>query len=168
LGFNVNSINATDTLVYMQLVSETSREKNPYFRQPDLNGGYLIGHFETGRGKTEADYIKTKFTLQATQPADGAVYVLGRFNNWQTESENLMRYQAEKGEYTAEILLKQGEYNYLFGVKKLGEKVCNTDFWEGSFQETENNYEIIVYHRPLGARTDLIVGYRQFSSQAGR
>jgi hypothetical protein len=168
LGFNVNSINATDSLVYMQLVTETSREKNPYFRQPDYNGNYLIGHFETGRGKTEADYIQTRFVLQASQPANGEVYVLGRFNNWQTDSENLMRYNPEKGEYTADILLKQGEYNYLFGVKKLGEKVCNTDFWEGTFQETENNYEIIVYHRPLGARTDLIVGYRQFSSQQGR
>ncbi|MCU0445109.1 MAG: DUF5103 domain-containing protein [Microscillaceae bacterium] len=168
LGFNVNNISVSDTLVAMQLVSETSREKNPYFRQPDYNGNYLIGHFETGRGKTEADYIQTKFVLQARQMADGEVYVVGRFNNWQTETENRMRYNAEKGEYTADILLKQGEYNYMFGVKKLGEKTFQTDFWEGSFQETENNYEIIVYHHPLGARTDLIVGYRQFSSQTTR
>ena len=36
---------------------------------------------------------------------------------------------------------------------------------EGSYYETENDYLIIVYYRPLGAEYDRIVGVTNFSSR---
>jgi hypothetical protein len=35
----------------------------------------------------------------------------------------------------------------------------NIGYFEGNHFQTENNYEIIAYYRPPGARGDFIVGY---------
>lgn len=168
LGFNVANITTTDTLVSMRLSYDSPRDKMPYFRQPDFNGAYKISHYETGRGEIESDYIKVKFCLKTPVKFDHDVYVVGDFNNWQPDNSALMTYSLENQQYTADILLKQGEYNYYYAERKTGEKNLRPEIFEGSFTETENNYEIIAYHRPPAARADMIVGYIRFNSNERR
>ncbi|MEJ7666932.1 MAG: hypothetical protein WKG07_49225 [Hymenobacter sp.] len=33
-------------------------------------------------------------------------------------------------------------------------------YFEGTHQETENRYDLLVYYRPPGVRTDLLIAYR--------
>ena len=33
-------------------------------------------------------------------------------------------------------------------------------YFEGSHQETENQYDLLVYYRPPGTRADLLIGYQ--------
>jgi hypothetical protein len=61
--------------------------------------------------------------------------------------------------YHTQILLKQGFYNYAYVLVSPQDGKVNETYFEGSFFNTENHYEIIVYYRPVGSRTDLIVGY---------
>lgn len=70
-----------------------------------------------------------------------------------------MEYDQENKQYYKELLLKQGFYNYMYLVQG-----GSTDpyYFEGSHYETENRYEIFVYNRPIGSRTDLLIGYTTF------
>jgi hypothetical protein len=65
-----------------------------------------------------------------------------------------MEYDELKEEYHAAILLKQGYYSYEFIQKDgLMQRAM------GSFFETENEYQVLVYYRAQGARHDRLAGY---------
>ena len=64
-----------------------------------------------------------------------------------------MDYDAARGQYHAAILLKQGYYSYEF-IQKDGLMRRTM----GSFFETENEYEVLVYYRQQGSRYDRLAG----------
>jgi hypothetical protein len=59
--------------------------------------------------------------------------------------------------YQTTLLLKQGWYDYQFALR--GESGFVTESFEGSYFETENEYEVLVYFRNLGSRYDQLVSY---------
>ena len=67
-----------------------------------------------------------------------------------------MQYDSVQRIYTSRILLKQGWYDYQYVLKS---RELPYYHFEGSHFETENYYEIFVYHRPYMPRADLLVGY---------
>ena len=69
-----------------------------------------------------------------------------------------MKYNSDLGGYTANLLLKEGYYEYLY--------ITPDDEYqlEGNHFETENTYDIIVYYRPPSKIYDVIVGYSRFKS----
>jgi hypothetical protein len=69
-----------------------------------------------------------------------------------------MHYVPESHSYEAFIQLKQGIYNYNY-VTRDSEGNVNETALEGTHSQTENVYEILVYHRPIGTRADALVGY---------
>ena len=66
-----------------------------------------------------------------------------------------MTYDPQTGTYKARIMLKQGYYSY-----QLLDADGNIPPSEGSFFQTENQYQAFVYYRGTGARTWRLVGYR--------
>ncbi len=68
-----------------------------------------------------------------------------------------MTYNRETQAYEATALLKQGYYNYncLRRTVKPKETADKTD--KEKFYETENEYIVLVYHRPNGGRYDKLV-----------
>lgn len=69
-----------------------------------------------------------------------------------------MKYQPDLQGYTGTILLKQGFYNYQYYVDTDNPAIASY-YFEGSHFETENQYEIFIYNRPIGMQADLLVGY---------
>ena len=68
-----------------------------------------------------------------------------------------MSYNFQKGIYEVSIMLKQGFYNYKYVV--VDEKNdLQEGFISGNFDETENNYVVVVYYRDLGSRYDKLIG----------
>jgi hypothetical protein len=63
------------------------------------------------------------------------------------------------------IKIKQGYYNYSYVHVQQGKFAPDESKFEGSFSQTRNTYDIIIYHRAMGARADEIVGYysREFN-----
>ncbi|MBC7923265.1 MAG: DUF5103 domain-containing protein [Ferruginibacter sp.] len=167
LGTNVARVNPGPNRSEVLLAADRPRNREAYAQSDDFNGGFVIDHHETRQGATEADYVATVFTLQAPE-ANGEVYVNGKFNDWQLDERNRMAYSSENGHYTARILLKQGIYNYDYAVVRAGSERREEVYFEGSFFNTENTYEIIAYYRPLGARADRIVGYQVLYHNARR
>ena len=70
-----------------------------------------------------------------------------------------MKYDAASGCYVADLLLKQGAYNYMYLWVPDGTSVGQTSRIEGDHYETINEYLVMVYDRPMGERYDRLVGY---------
>ena len=64
--------------------------------------------------------------------------------------------------------MKQGNYDYVYLMKD--KKTGNTEasVTEGNWWETENNYTLLVYYKPLGGRVDELVSVTQVNSLANR
>ena len=136
-------------------------EFNPfrkYSYNPDINGQFVIRTLEANDSKTEADYAMIHFTLSVEEAfSDKEVYVYGAFNDFKITDENKMYFDLEERAFKANILLKQGFYNYTFATKETNGN-SNTNDVNGSFYETENEYTVIVYYKPFGSFFERVVG----------
>ena len=136
-------------------------EFNPfrkYSYNPDINGQFVIRTLEANDSKTEADYAMIHFTLSVEEAfSDKEVYVYGAFNDFKITDENKMYFDLEERAFKANILLKQGFYNYTFATKETN-GIINTNDVNGSFYETENEYTVIVYYKPFGSFFERVVG----------
>jgi hypothetical protein len=86
--------------------------------------------------------------------------VNGAFNLWQLTDRNIMTYNADNKAYESEILIKQGVINYDYIMVNNSDKKRDEAYIEGNYAPTENDYDILIYHRPPASRSDLLIGYR--------
>lgn len=140
------------------LFTQKSRANSTYTYNPDINGNFVVRNFRSNTPETEAEYSNVLFTLTNLQEyKDKDIYVYGAFNNYQINDENKLNLD-ESGKYlTCSIFLKQGFYNYDFVVydnQKIDKKTIS-----GSYFETENNYEALVYFQPTNSIYYEVVGY---------
>ena len=94
-------------------------------------------------------------TVTLKAPYQGELYVGG---HWATDKDRetyKMRYDGEKGIYYTRLLLKQGYYSYNYTTPTGG-----TPDSEGSFYQTENRYQALVYYKGATDRTWRLTGYR--------
>jgi len=157
---------ANPTTVILQ--PEVTRNLQAYNQYQDANGQRVFESREYGNGATNADYADVTFQLKADQPAPGPVYVFGALTDWQLKDEFRLTYDETKQLYTGHSLLKQGYFNYDFAVAGARGAVPNEVFFEGTHQETENQYDLLVYYRPPGSRADLLIGYQTVDMNSRR
>ncbi|RTQ47766.1 DUF5103 domain-containing protein [Hymenobacter gummosus] len=158
-GVGVERINMQASPREVLLLPEATRAGRTYTQYEDADGQRVFENREYGNGDTNADYVWTTFQLRAESPAPGPVYVFGALTDWKLNPDFKLSYNAEQQLYTGRALLKQGYYNYYYVVGQTG-AAPDAGYFEGSYQLTQNQYDILVYYRPPGTRTDLIIGYR--------
>ncbi|MCC5931573.1 MAG: DUF5103 domain-containing protein [Cyclobacteriaceae bacterium] len=159
-GQNIDRLNRSAPTAQAHLFVEQSRSSKPFSQYRDINGGYTIQNNETRFHDTESDYVDVYFYL-SSEPIEGAdVYVGGALNDWQYSERNKMQYNQNENLYYKNILLKQGWYDYMFVAKGIN----NPWLIEGSFFETNNVYEVIVYYTHPQNRSDIIIGYTTLQS----
>ncbi len=132
---------------------DKNRNYHTYQDDNDINGGFLIDHYEFGDGEVNADYTYVHFTLEYPYP-NKSIFVFGGLTNWKLKREFKLRFNNEKKRYEGRALLKQGYYNYRYVIDGKDEVKL-----EGSYTNTENKYDIIVYYRPFGERYDQVIGH---------
>jgi len=137
-----------------------SRKHQAYSMMIDKNGGFIIASTEALGDYLACDYLLTKFEIKSQQLPD-PVYVVGSFNNYQKDKKSLMKYNVTSQSYQCEILLKQGLYDYMYWV----DSKTDPYYFEGSFYQTGNDYDIIVYHKSFSDLTDKVVGYYSFRTK---
>jgi hypothetical protein len=83
---------------------------------------------------------------------------------WTTESPEtyFASYDEENGVYHASVLQKQGYYNYQFLMLD-PDGLTHRMPEEGSFYQTENRYQALVYFKGTGQRSWQLVGYQQIT-----
>lgn len=129
-----------------------------YTSDHDADGAYIIRAYDDESPDTQAEYLFVHFLLHTPRLAGGDVYVTGLWDDSFPNPQLRMEYDESLGVYETSMLLKQGYYDYQF--RQLDTNgVGQTARTEGDFYETENEYMILVYHRPQGARYDALVGF---------
>ncbi len=158
-GRYVAAIDKKPTPMRAETFIEKSRANEVYSELHDMNGAFIISTMESGANYYDADYLNVRFRLKAS-PSSQPVYVVGAFNFWKKDRNSEMQYDRGTGTYYKDILLKQGIYDYMFYAE--GDNPLR---YEGSFVQTNNHYDIIVYYRSFTDLTDRVVGYRSFLAE---
>lgn len=161
-GWGVDSVRYQKNADHVFLQGEKSRAEIAYgTRLEDFNGQFYIENSQRPeQSETEADYAYVNFVLKS-QKLNNDVYIIGGLTDWKINPLFKMQYiNKNGGYYTAEVLLKQGIYNYFYTTvndqKQIDETVLESNYWQ-----TENAYDVFIYYRPMSSRTDYLVGYRK-------
>ena len=165
LSEHVRKIITDSALAQVYLFDDESRSYKRYSTEFDLNGYYSIKTYDGKNDELEADYAWVHFNLPYDfERTDGNFYVFGMFSQNQCTTLNKMIYDSERNEYRTSILLKQGYYNYIYVFLEDANSTVDETTIEGNHYETENDYTILVYHRPIASRYDHLVGIKKINS----
>lgn len=167
LGFDSKDLRAANLgtrrielldIYHHYLYADGIRGDEPYTYNPDINGRFVVTSSEGRNDVVEADYIWMHFSLFCPKELNGgSLYLYGNFNNFALDNSNKLTYNPQTGAYETSRLFKQGFYNYKYILLNKDGSV-NSGIISGDFDETENQYTVLVYYRELGGRYDRIVG----------
>lgn len=157
-GANIAWVTVEPDVIYAETKVDVPRKGEVYSQYLDLNGQYIVFTNDRpgGNPEVESEYILTTFRFFAPEDSR-SIYLLGTLTDWGKKPEAKMTWNSDMKVYETTLLLKQGWYDYQF-ARSDGQQFDSMEF-EGSFFETENEYEILVYFRALGSRYDQLVGY---------
>lgn len=145
-------------LYHHYLFTDRSRDSSPYTYNPDINGQFVIRTLQGENSDIESEYIWTHFTLQNYDALnEGEIHLWGGFNNFVLDDSTLMAYNPDTALYENARLFKQGYYDYQY-VLLNPDGTIDPGFISGNFWKTENEYQVLVYFRDIGARYDQIIG----------
>ncbi|HVW97728.1 MAG TPA: DUF5103 domain-containing protein [Mucilaginibacter sp.] len=153
-----------DTANTVLMLTDPDRNQPNYTLEYDLDGNFYILNQDGSDPRTDADYAHMLFSLATTRkPGDGSPYIVGRFNDYKLDDRSKLHFDPVLNKYTNSLFLKQGVYDYTFvWVGNNGQP--DIIALEGSYFETENEYQILVYYRPAGSRWEELAGFRQINS----
>lgn len=161
INMGVQSIRYYKPMYHATLTVDEPRNEIQYLYDKTQFGRFTIRNAEAyNEDIMQADYMITHFTLDMGGKMNGGnVWLYGEFMEGQPASQAMMNYDASSGCYVADVLLKQGAYNYLYLWVPDGTSVGQTSRIEGDHYETVNEYLVMVYDRPVGERYDRLIGY---------
>lgn len=161
----VRKITKEDGKYQVYVNVDDSRLYQKYFYETDINGQYVLQADLTNDVNTEGDYAMVYFVLKYPYViTSGELYVFGELNNNQMNDQNKMTYDYDLQQYTAQLYLKQGYYNYLYMYKGIGSSKGELIYTEGNHFESENDYQLFIYQHMYDRDYDRIVGCSIFNS----
>ncbi|MDE6290665.1 MAG: DUF5103 domain-containing protein [Muribaculaceae bacterium] len=160
---NVDSMRFLSRNYHVWLTPDSERDSKQYSYDQTQQGRFLVREYNSTDSDLGADYVTVHFRLDAPEVVDADVYVEGEFTDWQRDSSTRMRYDYGEGAYMIEMPLKQGSYNYRYvAVPRHGNRRPDPGVIEGNKHETRNEYRVMVWYRPVGARYDRLIADRKF------
>jgi len=164
-GLGVANIEFVPPLYHINLLTDEVRRGGNYRSEPDLNGRYLVKNDRVTDSDLESDYVLVRFSLAVPAPLlGGEIYVFGELSDWQCHPGNKLKWNGELKHYEASILLKQGFYDYQYVYIENGSNRIDNTLLEGSYVETENDYQLFVYYHGFTSRYDKLIGFRTINS----
>ena len=137
----------------------TDEPRQSYVYDEDANGAFYIRNSDNFENDYSSDYILTLFRLKSPR-LEGKVYLNASWTYDRFEPKYEMQYNDLAQLYTTTLLLKQGYYSYQYLWLRNDGTTAPVPS-EGNFYQTENQYQALVYYRPIGGRTDILVGFGQ-------
>jgi hypothetical protein len=156
-GMNIESVEYYDPYYHSILRPSGIRSNRAYTFEEDINGKVVIRNIDATDSDTEADYQLVHFFLPCKQPFKDPVFILSEAFHNILNVYSKMEYSEQKRGYEKTVLLKEGYYNYLY-VTRAGNVPASTATIEGNCYQTENEYRVMVYARPIGSRYDQLIG----------
>ena len=137
----------------------TDEPRQSYIYDEDANGAFYIRNSDNFENDYSSDYILTHFRLKSPR-LEGKVYLNASWTYDRFEPKYEMQYDDLAQLYTTTLPLKQGYYSYQYLWLRNDGTTAPVPS-EGNFYQTENQYQALVYYRPIGGRTDILVGFGQ-------
>lgn len=160
LSMGVQEIEYFEPFYHATLRTDEVRARQPYLYDQTQHGHFTIRNAESDYSEIESEYVVTHFSLFTGSPFEGGdIFLQGEFTQGLPATSCRMRFDAQSGCYTCEMLLKQGAYNYQYLWVPQGSTVGETGLIEGNKYQTTNEYLVKVYNRPLGERYDHFIGF---------
>ncbi len=144
-----------------------------YVYDETAKGSFYIRNSDNRENDITSEYVNVHFLLQS-EPMTYRLFVNGTWTNDRFLPQYEMHYDKERKAYEAIIPLKYGYYSYQYLMLKDGDIIegdvreneevgKNTTRpmippTEGSFYETQNNYNALIYYRGNTDRADRLVG----------
>ncbi len=159
----------TTTEILVKTDADRSQQRFVFYR--DNNGMFINDVSESINPLWQADYATVYFSYA---PPGGvafrnkAVYLFGELTSYGDADAAKMKFNEQKGVYETTVFMKQGYYDYAYITKEENNTNPSFDLTEGNYWDTENNYTILVYYRPLGGRVDELIGFTRVNSLVGR
>ena len=162
-NLNIRTFNLFD-IYHNYLFTDYPRFNNSYTYNPDINGGFLTTALNADDIDIEADYVNIHFSLKNSTNRPGeSIYVVGAFNNYSIQPKYRMTYNSASDSHELMLKLKQGFYNYKHVLVNEYDEI-NQGGVSGNYDETENDYKVLIYYRGYGYRYDRVIGMGQASS----
>lgn len=133
--------------------------RSNYLYDEDANGAFYVRNSDNIENDRTCDYVYVNYQLQARHYPEAGMMVNGIWTNGPADCY-LMDYDEADHSYKANILQKQGYYSYQY-------LLVDTDGTthpvpeEGSFFETENTYQALVYYKGTSDRSWRLAGYQE-------
>lgn len=154
-----------DSVNKVVLTTDLAHTFNRYVSVSDLNGRYYPRIQEHNDPNTEADYAWVEFTLPYSPVFNtGDVFLSGKFTDWNFAPIYKMNYDYTNKCYKGYVYLKQGVYDYQYILMEKGALEPDCGLLEGNRFEAENNYSVLVYHKPIASRYFHLIGYTRINS----
>lgn len=139
--------------------------RHSYLTDESANGAFYIRNSDNIDNDITADYLWVHFLLDTDLelPAGSRIWIDGVWTRCLPENQKSaleMKYNGQTHQYEASVLLKQGYYSYQYLLQDANGNARLLPS-EGSFFQTENQYQMLVYYRGQGDRTDRLVGYQE-------
>ena len=135
----------------------TDEPRPNYVYDEDADGAFLIRNSDNVEIDNTCEYLMVHFRLKSPR-LSGDVYLNGAWTQDSFLPKYQMQWNDESQQYEAVVWLKQGYYNYQYLTLQADGSVQPVPS-EGSFYQTENAYQALVYFRSPGDRTDQLLGY---------
>lgn len=124
----------------------------------DNDGGYIISNRDGGDADLGSDYVNVFFRLAPATYPDGTEPVLyGKLTDWAYLPMDL---DPGSGWLQHSLLLKNGVYDFAFGLRNAVTEEVDRNYFEGDFQQAGNTYEVFIYHAVPGKRHISLIGYQ--------
>lgn len=159
-GMHVDSLHYGGSNYHVWLKPDEDRAFRDYQYDRTQHGRFLVKEYNASDSNIGADYITVHFALVMPELPGIDVFIDGEFTHGRYGDSNRMRYNREAGRYECQMPLKQGAYNYQYVTRRQGsEDIPTASTVEGNKYETDNEYQVAVYYRPVAARGDRLVGF---------
>ena len=154
-----------DSINKVFLITDPIQSKTSYTFSFDENGAFYIRNRDGRDARTDADYALVQFSLSAPRPVtQGNAYVVGKFNDYRLDEKSKLLYDESGRRFIGSAFLKQGIYDYKYVWIEESQLQPDQNIFEGSFFETENDYQIFFYYHRPGSRWDELIGFTQINS----
>ncbi len=166
----IEKVDRSEDRYIVTIKQDQSRNRFPYLYYIDRDGYTEINTTESVNPWWQSDYAWVDFSYKPVdqQALMGKqLHLVGEITGNQISDSSLMQYLPALGIYTKRMLLKQGYYSYTYAVKDLKRPNESADVYltDGNYWETENEYTIFFYYRPLSGRYDELVGISRLNSK---
>ena len=166
LPMGVELVAFSEPYYHFKLYDDEPRGGRSYEYDRTQYGAFAVNADNSNDPDTEAEYVMVHFSLDFPEQPEARIVIEGDLTGRRTDaaSPGVMIFNRATNRYEKVLTLKQGSYNYRYLLVGNTDTTPLTGPVEGDDYRTSNRYDVAVYYRHPGERSDRLVGFTSIYS----